>query len=63
MSSQIDTERIAEKVMEEHNQSDEFKDRFLNFYKNTIEDNLGNTSLDRLIDNVELPEEDELDGS
>ncbi|ODR83293.1 hypothetical protein BG842_14070 [Haladaptatus sp. W1] len=63
MSTQSEIERIAEQVIEEHNQSEDFKDRFLKFYQNTIEDNLGNTSLDRLIDSVELPEEDELDGS
>lgn len=62
MSSKIDIERIADKVMEEHNQSDQFKDRFLQFYQNTVEDNLGTNDLGGLIDRVELPEEDELDG-
>ena len=63
MASQPDIEEIAEEVMEEYDQSNDFKDRFMNFYENTVENNLGSTSLERLIDNVELSEEDELDGS
>ena len=63
MADQPDIEEIAERVMDEYNQSDEFKDRFMNFYENTVENNLGGTSLERLIDNVELSEEEELDGS
>jgi hypothetical protein len=63
MAEQPDIEEIAERVMDEYNQSDEFKDRFMNFYENTVENNLGSTSLERLIDNVELPEEEKLDGS
>lgn len=63
MSSQSEIEEIADKVMDEYDQSEDFKDRFLNFYENTVENNLGSTSLERLIDNVELPEEEELDGS
>jgi hypothetical protein len=63
MADQPDIEEIAERVMDEYNQSDEFKDRFMNFYENTVENNLGSTSLERLIDNVELPEEEKLDGS
>jgi hypothetical protein len=63
MADQPDIEEITEQVMDEYNQSDEFKDRFMNFYKNTVENNLGSTSLERLIDNVELPEEEKLDGS
>lgn len=63
MAAQPDIEEIAEQVMDEYNQSDEFKDRFMNFYENTVENNLGSTSLERLIDNVELPEEEKLDGS
>lgn len=63
MSSKSEIEEIADKVMEEYDQSEDFKDRFLNFYENTVENNLGSTSLERLIDNVELSEEEELDGS
>lgn len=63
MSSQSEIEQIADKVIDEYDQSKAFKDRFLNFYENTIENNLGSTSLERLIDNVELSEEEELDGS
>jgi hypothetical protein len=63
MADQPDIEEIAEEVMDEYNQSEEFKDRFMTFYENTVENNLGSTSLERLIDNVELPEEDQLDGS
>lgn len=63
MSSQNNIEEIADNVMDEYDQSEDFKDRFLNFYENTVENNLGSTSLERLIDNVELSEEEELDGS
>lgn len=63
MASRSEVEKIAEEVIENQNQPDEFKDRFMNFYENTVENNLGGTSLQRLIDNVELPEEEELDGS
>jgi len=61
MTSQSEIEEIADKVMDEYDQSEDFKDRFLNFYENTVENNLGSTSLERLIDNVELSEEEELD--
>lgn len=63
MSRQTDISEIADKIMDEYDQSEDFKDRFLNFYENTVENNLGSTSLERLIDNVELAEEEELDGS
>lgn len=63
MADQPDIEEIAEEVMDEYNQSEEFKDRFMTFYENTVENNLGSTSLERLIDNVELLEEEKLDGS
>lgn len=55
-------EEIAEEVLEKHGQSDDFKERFLGFYENTIQNNLGK-DLERLIENVELPEEEEVDGS
>jgi hypothetical protein len=63
MAEQPDIEEIAERVMDEYNQSEGFKDRFMNFYENTVENNLGSTSLERLIDNVELPEEEKLNES
>lgn len=63
MAPHSEVEKIAEEVIEEHGQPEEFKDRFMNFYENTVENNLGGTSLQRLIDNVELPEEEKLDGS
>jgi len=56
-------EQIAEEVMEEHGQSEEFKNRFIKFYENTINNNLGGTSLEKLIENVNLPEEDKIDES
>jgi len=61
MTTRTEIEEIAEKAMEKYDQSDDFKDRFMNFYVNTVENNLGNTSLERLIDSVELSEEDKLD--
>jgi hypothetical protein len=63
MSSQSEIEEIADQVMDGYDQPEDFKNRFLNFYENTVENNLGSTSLERLIDNVELSEEEELDGS
>ena len=63
MAPHSEVEKIAEQVIEEHGQSEEFKDRFMNFYENTIENNLGGTSLQLLIDKVELCEEEKLDGS
>lgn len=63
MADQPDIEEIAEQVMDEYDQSEQFKNRFMNFHENTVENNLGSTSLERLIDNVELTEEEKLDGS
>lgn len=63
MPNQPDIEKLAEEVMDDYGQSEEFKDRFITFYENAVEDNLGGTSLEKLIDNVELPEEDQLNGS
>lgn len=56
-------EQIAKQVTERHGQSEDFKERFVTFYDNTITNNLGGTSLERLIDSVDLPEGEELDGS
>jgi len=63
MTDQRDIEEIADDVIDEYDQSEDFQDRFMNFYENTLENNSGGTSLERLIDNVELSEEEELDGS
>lgn len=63
MTDKRDIEEIADDILDEYDQSEDFKDRFMNFYENTVENNLGGTSLERLIDNVELSEEEELDGS
>lgn len=63
MTDQRDIEEIADEVLDKYDQSEDFKDRFMNFYENTVENNLGGTSLERLIDNVELSDEEELDGS
>jgi meiotically up-regulated gene 157 (Mug157) protein len=58
-----EVEEIAEKVMEEHGQSEEVKQQFLNFYENTIDNNLGGNDLKSLINTIELSEEEKLDGS
>ena len=63
MVTRSEIEKIAKEVTEAHGQSDDFNERFMTFYENTVENNLGGTSLSRLIDSVELPEEEELDGS
>lgn len=55
-------EDIADEVMEKHGQSAVFEKRFLNFYENTIADNLGD-DLRGLINAVELSEEEKLDES
>jgi len=58
-----EVEDIAEKVMEKHGQSEEVKQQFLNFYQNTIDNNLGGNDLKSLINTIELSEEEKLDGS
>jgi len=58
-----EVEEIAEEVMEKHGQSDEVKQQFLNFYENTINNNLGGNDLQGLINTIELTEEEKLDGS
>lgn len=58
-----DIERIASEVVKAHGQSDVFKNRFLKFYTNVIDNNYDQNSLKRLIDQVELPEDEELDES
>jgi hypothetical protein len=58
-----EVEEIAEEVMEEHGQSEEVKQQFLNFYENTIDNNFGGNDLKSLINSIELSEEEKLDGS
>jgi hypothetical protein len=58
-----EVEEIAEEVMDRHGQSDEVKQQFLNFYENTINNNLGGNDLQGLINTIELTEEEKLDGS
>lgn len=58
-----EVEEIAEEVMDKHGQSDEVKQQFLNFYENTIDNNLGGNDLQGLINTIELTEEEKLDGS
>lgn len=58
-----EVERIVDEVMEQYGQSEDVKKRFLNFYENTVENNLGGNDLHGLISIVELEEEEELDGS
>jgi hypothetical protein len=63
MSLQPEIEEAVDEVMLEYDQPEEFRDKFVNFYENTLENNIGRSSLKRLIEKVELPEEEELDGS
>jgi hypothetical protein len=58
-----EVEEIAEEAMDKHGQSDEVKQQFLNFYENTINNNLGGNDLQGLINTIELTEEEKLDGS
>lgn len=50
-------------VMEEHEQSDDVERRFLAFYENTVNNNFGGSDLQRLINSIELAEEEKLDES
>lgn len=54
---------IASEVTDEYGQSDQFTERYMKFYENALQNNLGGTSLERLIDSVELPEGDEMNES
>jgi hypothetical protein len=56
-------ERIAHEVLDDYDQSEAFKKRFLKFYENAVQTYPDRSSLERLIEQVELPEEEELDGS
>lgn len=58
-----EAEKIVKEVMNEYNQSDDVKKRFLTFYENTVDNNLGGNDLQRLINTIEIPEEEKLDGS
>lgn len=58
-----EVEEIADEVMEEYGQSDDVKKRFLTFYENTVENNLGGNDLQGLINTIELTEKEKLDGS
>jgi len=62
MASQ-QVEEIVDEIMEEYGQSDDVKQRFLNFYENTVDNNLGGNDLQGLINTIELTEEEKLDGS
>lgn len=62
MASEL-AEQIAEEVMEEYGQSENVKQRFLTFYENTIDNNLGGNDLQGLINTIELTEEEKVDGS
>lgn len=62
MASQ-QVEEIVDEIMEEYGQSDDVKQRFLNFYENTVDNNLGGNDLQGLISTIELTEEEKLDGS
>lgn len=62
MASQ-QVEEIVDEIMEGYGQSDDVKQRFLNFYENTVDNNLGGNDLQGLISTIELTEEEKLDGS
>jgi hypothetical protein len=58
-----EVEEIAEEAIEENGQSNEVKQQLLNFYENTINNNLGGNDLQGLINTIELTEKEKLDGS
>lgn len=54
-------EEIARELLDEYDQPESFKKRFIKFYENVTENNYDRNSLERLIENIEIPEEDKID--
>jgi hypothetical protein len=56
-------EQIARDLLDEYNQSESYKERFIKFYINMTENNYDQSSVRRLIENIELSEEERIDES
>jgi hypothetical protein len=54
-------EEIARDLLDEYDQPENFKNRFIKFYENITENNYDRNSVERLIENIELPEEEKID--
>lgn len=59
MSDNFDYEEIAEAVLSEHGQGASFKQRFIGFCEHAMENKAEDDDLHRLIENVDLPQEDQ----
>lgn len=63
MSSEFKFDKIATEVLEEYGQDGGFKQRFTGFCQMAMEGKAESSDLERLIENVQLPEEDQFDAS
>lgn len=63
MTKGFDYEEIATEVLEEFDQSDSFQQRFIGFCANAMEGKAEDSDLERLIENTELSEEEQVNES
>lgn len=61
MSKEEKIKELIFAVLDEYEQSEQFKTRYYKFYQNTITQNIGSEDLRDLIENVELDSEDMID--
>lgn len=61
MSDDFDYEAIAADVLEEFGQDESFEQRFIGFCQNAMEGKAEDSDLGRLIENVQLSEEEQVD--
>jgi hypothetical protein len=61
--SKFEFEEEAESVLSKHNQTTDFKQRFVGFCQNAMEGTAEEGDLERLIENVTLPEGESIDES
>lgn len=63
MTNDFEYDKIAKKVLTQYDQSTGFAQRFRTFCQNAMEGKAEETDLARLIENVELNEEEQVDES
>jgi hypothetical protein len=63
MSDKFEFEGIAEEVLEEFNQDEAYKSRFIGFCQHAMKGTAEDSDLKRLIENVHLTEEERADES
>lgn len=51
-------EKVIEEVGKDYDQSKHFRQRFMGFYQNTVNNNLGSSDLRNLIEKVSIPDEE-----